>query len=428
MKAEFIKRENNEVTLKIAVDNSKFEEAVNKAYNKEKGKYNIPGFRKGKAPRKIIEAQYGKGVFYNDAIDMLFPEVYPAALRELNIEPVDRPELDIEELSQDNGLVMVVKVTVKPEVKLGNYKGIEVSKVEYNVTEEDVNARLEEMKNRNSRLVAVEGRPVQEGDTAIIDFKGFVDDVAFEGGEGSNYSLEIGSGTFIPGFEEQLVGANVGDEVDVNVTFPEEYHAENLAGKKAVFKVKVNDLKVKELPELNDEFAKDVSEFETLEELKSDIKKNLEESNAKKAEGELRNRVVDKLAETVEIEIPEAMVQTQIDNMLMELDYQLQMQGLNLQQLLQMSGKTVDELKTERRPEAERLVKSSLILDAISKAENIEVSDEDINKEIEEMAKMYNMELEQLKSSLRDMDIEDIKGQLAIRKTIDLLVNSANIA
>lgn len=428
MKAEFIKRENNDVTLKIAVDNGQFEEAVNKAYNKEKGKYNIPGFRKGKAPRKIIEAQYGKGVFYNDAIDMVFPEVYPAALKELNIEPVDRPELDIEELSEDNGLVMVVKVAVKPEVKLGNYKGIEVSKVEYNVTDEDINAKLEEMINRNSRLVTVEGRPVQEGDTAVIDFKGFVDGEAFEGGEGNNYSLSIGSGTFIPGFEEQLVGVNVGDEVDVNVTFPEEYHAPNLAGKLAVFKVNVNDIKVKELPELNDEFAKDVSEFETLEELKADVKKNLEENNSKKAEGELRNRVVDKVAETVEIDVPEAMVQTQIDNMLMELDYQLQMQGLNLQQLLQMSGKTIEELKTERRPEAEKLVKSSLILEAIAKAENIEVSDEDLEKEIEEMGKMYNMEVEQLKSSLRDADIEDIKGQLAIRKTIDLIVNSANIA
>lgn len=428
MKAEFIKRENNDVTLKIAIDNIQFEEAINKTYNKSKGKYNIPGFRKGKAPRKIIEAQYGKGVFYNDAIDMLFPEVYPAALKELNIEPVDRPELDIEELSEDNGLVMVVKVAVKPEVKLGNYKGIEVSKVEYNVTDEEVNSRLEDMKNRNSRLVTVEGRPVQEGDTAIIDFKGFVDGEAFEGGEGNNYSLEIGSGTFIPGFEEQLVGVNVGEEVDVNVNFPEEYHAPNLAAKPAVFKVKVNDIKVKELPELNDEFAKDVSEFETLEELKADVRKNLEESNSKKAEGELRNRVVDKVAETVEMDVPEAMVQTQIDNMLMELDYQLQMQGLNLQQLLQMSGKTIEELKTERKPEAEKLVKSSLILEAIAKAENIEVSDEDLEKEIEEMGKMYNMEVAQLKSSLRDADIEDIKGQLAIRKTIDLIVNSANIA
>jgi trigger factor len=428
MKAEFIKRENNDVTLKIAIDNIQFEEAINKTYNKSKGKYNIPGFRKGKAPRKIIEAQYGKGVFYNDAIDMLFPEVYPAALKELNIEPVDRPELDIEELSEDNGLVMVVKVAVKPEVKLGNYKGIEVSKVEYNVTDEEINSRLEDMRNRNSRLVTVEGRPVQEGDTAIIDFKGFVDGEAFEGGEGNNYNLEIGSGTFIPGFEEQLVGVNVGEEVDVNVNFPEEYHAPNLAAKPAVFKVTVNDIKVKELPELNDEFAKDVSEFETLEELKADVRKNLEESNSKKAEGELRNRVVDKVAETVEMDVPEAMVQTQIDNMLMELDYQLQMQGLNLQQLLQMSGKTIEELKTERRPEAEKLVKSSLILEAIAKAENIEVSDEDLEKEIEEMGKMYNMEVAQLKSSLRDADIEDIKGQLAIRKTIDLIVNSANIA
>ena len=289
MKAEFIKKEGNKVTLKITVDNNKFEEAVTKAYNKTKGKYNIPGFRKGKAPKIIIETQYGKGVFYNDAIEMLFPEVYPTALDELNIEPIDRPDLDVEEISKDNGLVMVVNVEVKPEFELGNYKGIEIAKADYNVSEEDVESTLKDMVNKNARLVSVKDRAIENGDTAVIDFEGFESGVAFEGGKGENYSLVIGSNTFIPGFEDQLVGKKAGEEVEVNVTFPAEYHAENLAGKAVVFNVKVNDVKVKELAELNDEFAKDTSEFETLEELKADVRTNLEKEAETRAKNEMRN-------------------------------------------------------------------------------------------------------------------------------------------
>ena len=263
MKAELVKKEGNKVTLKITVDNNKFEEAVNKAYNKTKGKYNIPGFRKGKAPKVVIETQYGKGVFYNDAIDMLFPEVYPEAIKELNIDPIDRPDLDIEEISKDNGLVMVVNVEVKPEFELGAYKGIEISKVENTVSDDEVEAKLNEMVNKNARLTSVEDKALENGDTAVIDFEGFENGVAFEGGKGENYNLVIGSNTFIPGFEEQLVGKKAGEEVEVNVTFPETYHAENLAGKPVVFNVKVNDVKVKEVPALDDEFAKDTTEFET---------------------------------------------------------------------------------------------------------------------------------------------------------------------
>ena len=428
MKAELVKKEGNKVTLKITVDNNKFEEAVNKAYNKTKGKYNIPGFRKGKAPKVVIETQYGKGVFYNDAIDMLFPEVYPEAIKELNIDPIDRPDLDIEEISKDNGLVMVVNVEVKPEFELGAYKGIEISKVDNTVSEEDVEARLNEMVNRNARLTSVEDKALENGDTAVIDFEGFENGVAFEGGKGENYNLVIGSNTFIPGFEDQLVGKKAGEEVEVNVTFPETYHAENLAGKPVVFNVKVNDVKVKEVPALDDEFAKDTTEFETLAELRADVKAKLEEQAKNAADAEMRNALVEKVSANTEVEVPEAMVQHQIDNMLMELNYQLQYQGLNLEQLLQMTGRGLDELREERRADAERLVKSSLVLEAIAEKENVEANDADVDAELEKMAAMYNMEVEKIKSSLRETDIEDIKGQIKIRKTIDLLVENATIA
>ena len=428
MKAELVKKEGNKVTLKITVDNNKFEEAVNKAYNKTKGKYNIPGFRKGKAPKVVIETQYGKGVFYNDAIDMLFPEVYPEAIKELNIDPIDRPDLDIEEISKDNGLVMVVNVEVKPEFELGAYKGIEISKVDNTVSEEEVEASLNEMLNKNARLTSVEGRALENGDTAVIDFEGFQNGVAFEGGKGENYNLVIGSNTFIPGFEDQLVGKKAGEEVEVNVTFPETYHAENLAGKPVVFNVKVNDVKVKEVPALDDEFAKDTTEFETLAELRADVKAKLEEQAKNAADAEMKNALVEKVCANTEVEVPEAMVQHQIDNMLMELNYQLQYQGLNLQQLLEMTGRGLDELREERKADAERLVKSSLILEAIAEKENVEVNDADVDAELEKMAAMYNMEVEKIKSSLRETDIEDIKGQIKIRKTLDLLVENATIA
>ena len=428
MKAELLKREGNQVTFKITVDNDKFEAAITKAYNKNKGKFNIPGFRKGKAPKQIIESQYGKGVFYNDAIDMLFPEVYPTALDELNIDPINRPDLDIEEISKDNGLVMVINVEVKPEVKLGEYKGIEISKPEYTVNEEEADLRLEEMRNRASRLVDVEDRAIEAGDTAIIDFEGFQDGVAFEGGKGENYSLVIGSNTFIPGFEDQLVGKNKGEEVEVNVEFPAEYHAENLAGKPANFKVVVKNVQRKELPELNDEFAADTTEFNTLDELKADLRTKLEEEAKNRAEAEMRNSLVEKVSEATELEVPEAMIEAQLDNMMMELNYQLQYQGLQLQQLLEMTGRTIEEIKAERREEATKLVKSSLILEAIAKAENVEVSEEEIEAELAKMAQMYNMEVEKIKSAMRPADLEDIKGQLTIRKTIDLLVDNSKLA
>ncbi|MGL4912433.1 MAG: trigger factor [Romboutsia sp.] len=428
MKSELIKKEGNKVTLKITVDNNKFEAAVTKAYNQGRGKYNIPGFRKGKAPKVVIETQYGKGIFYNDAIELLFPEVYPEAIKELNIDPIDRPDLDVEEISKDNGLVMVVNVEVKPEFELGAYKGIEISKVDNNVTEEEVKFQLEEMLNKNARLVSVEDKAIENGDTAVIDFEGFESGVAFEGGKGDNYSLAIGSNTFIPGFEEQLVGKKAGEEVEVNVTFPADYHAENLAGKPVVFNVKINDVKVKELPQLDDEFAKDSSEFDTLAELRADVRAKLEADANNAAESGMRNSLVEKIAANTEVEVPEAMVQHQIDNMLMELNYQLQAQGLGLQQLLEMTGRSIEELRNERKEDAAKLVKSSLVLEAIADAEKVEATEEDLAAELEKMAAMYNMEVEKIKASLRETDMEDIQGQVKIRKTIDLLVENATIA
>ncbi|RDY26615.1 trigger factor [Romboutsia weinsteinii] len=428
MKAELIKKEGNKVTLKITVDNNKFESAVNKAYSKNRGKYNIPGFRKGKAPKVVIETQYGKGIFYNDAIEILFPEVYPTAIKELNIEPIDRPDLDVEEISQDKGLVMVVNVEVKPEFELGAYKGIEIARVDNTVSEEEVKLRLEEMLDKNARLVSAEDKAIENGDTAVIDFEGFQDGVAFDGGKGENHNLVIGSNSFIPGFEDQLVGKKAGEEVEVNVTFPEEYHVDTLAGKPAVFNVKVNDVKVKEVPALDDEFAKDTTEFETLAELRADVRAKIEEEANNRAEGEMRNAIVEKVAANTELEVPKAMVDQQIDNLLMDLNYKLQHQGFSLQQLLEMTGRSIDELREERRVEAEKLVKSSLVLEAVAEAEGIEVSEEEITAEVEKMASMYNMEVEKLISSLQDTDKEDIKGQIKIRKTIDLLVENANIA
>ncbi|HBG7379441.1 TPA: trigger factor [Clostridioides difficile] len=428
MKAELIKKEGNKVTLKITVDNNKFEAAVNKAYNKSRNKYNISGFRKGKAPRIVIETQYGKGIFYNDAIEILFPEVYPEAIKELDIDPIDNPDLDIEEISKDNGLVMVLNVEVKPEFELGNYKGIEIAKVENTVSDENVDAKLQEMVEKNARLVSVEDKALEDGDTAIIDFEGFENGVAFDGGKGENYNLVIGSNTFIPGFEEQLVGKKAGEEVEVNVAFPEEYHSQDLAGKPVVFNVKINDVKVKELSALDDEFAKDTSEFDSLDELKADVRAKLEEEAKNRADAETRNSVVEKVAENTEIEIPEVMIQHQIDNMLNELNYQLQYQGFGLQQLLEMTGRTMEELREERKEDAKKLVKSSLVLEAITKAEGIEATEEEFKAELEKMASAYNMEVEKIEASLRDADKEDIKGQIKIRKTIDLLVDNATIA
>lgn len=426
MKAELLKKEGINVSFKITVENDKFKEAVNKAYNKTKGKYNIPGFRKGKAPKVVIETQYGKGIFYNDAIDMLFKEVYPQAIKELNLDVIDRPSLDIEQISEENGLVMLVDVQVKPEFEVGTYKGVEVKKEEVKVSEDEVELELKEMATRGARLVSAD-KALESGDTAVIDYEGFDNGVAFEGGKGENYSLVIGSNTFIPGFEDQLIGKKAGEEVEVNFTFPEKYHAPNLAGKPVVFNVKVNDVKVKEIAEINDEFAKDVSEFETLKELKDSIRTKLEEQAKKSVEDKMKNDIISKICDNTEVEIPSAMVEHQLDNLIMQFNYQLQYQGLNLKQLLDMSGKTIDDLKDERREDAKKGVKMTLVLEKIAEVENVQISDEEFDAEIYKMASMYNIESDKLKNTLREEEIEGIKEELKIRKVVDLLVKNAKL-
>lgn len=427
MKAELLKKEGNVVTLKITVDYDKFNGAVEKAYKKTRGRYSIPGFRKGKAPRKIIEMNYGEGIFYGDAIDALFPEVFVPAVEETGILPIGAPSIDVDEISKDNGLVMSVEVEVRPEVKLENYKGVEVTKDVPEVTEEMITEELNRMLDKNSRLVDVE-RNVEDGDIVNIDFKGFVDGEEFEGGNAEGYELTIGSHTFIDNFEEQLVGKALNEEVEVNVTFPEGYSREDLASKPAKFEVKINAIKVREIPELNDEFAADTTEFETLDELKADIKSNLEEQAENMAENQVREEIVNKIAEAADFITPNAMVEDQLDRMMQELNYQLMSQGLQMEMLLEITGKDLKGLREERREDAERLVRGTLVLDEVAKLENIEASEEDVDAELAKMAEMYKMEVEEMKKALRPEDLEDIAGQLRVRKTIDFLVENATIA
>lgn len=421
------KKENNKVTLKFQVEYNEFDKAVQKAYLQNRSKFNISGFRKGKAPRKIIESRYGEGVFYEDAINIVLPEAYSNAIDENNIEPVDRPDIDISELEKGKPVIFTAEVTVKPEVELGEYKGIEVEKNEYNVTDEDVENELKTMQDRNARLVAVEDREVKEGDTVVIDYSGSVDGEKFEGGTAENQTLEIGSGQFIPGFEEQLVGKNTGEDVEVNVEFPEDYQAEELKGKKAKFDVKIHEVKEKELPELDDEFAKDVSEFDTLDELKEDIKAKLEKEAKDKEEAELQNSVIEKVMENSKVDIPEVMIDSQTDEEIKNLDYKLRYQGLDLEKYLELTNSKIEDLKEQLKPNAEKLVESDLVLEAIGKKENIEASDEDVDKELEKYAEQYKQDVDKFKKNLRDEDLESIKMGIIKTKTIEFLVDNAKL-
>lgn len=420
------KKENNQVTLKIEVAPDLFEKAVNEAYNKNKKRFNIPGFRKGKAPRKIIELNYGVGVFYEDAINSVFPEVYGEAVKEHNLDPVDRPSLDVEDIEKGKPVVFLVEVTVKPEVELGEYKGIEVEKVEYSIEDEAIENELKRIQDVNSRLVAVE-REVKEGDVITLDYAGFLGEEQFEGGTAENQTLEIGSGSFIPGFEEQLVGKSAGEEVKVEVTFPEEYHSAELAGKAAVFNVKVHEVKEKEVPALDDELAKDVSEFDTLEELKADIKKKLEEQKSEEAKMEIEDKIIEKIAENSKVDIPEAMIENQIDSSINDFSYRLRYQGLDLGKYLELTNTSMEDFRAQFRENAERFVKGDLILDAIGKSETFEVSEEELSEELEKLAKQYGQELDKLKSTLDENDIDYIKGGVVKRKTIDFLVENAKL-
>lgn len=419
--------EKNLVKVVFEVSAEDFEAAIKKVYAKNAKKYSVPGFRKGKVPRAVIEKYYTEAVFYDDAINLVLPEAYEAAVKEAGLESVARPELDVDEIKHGEPVVFTALVTTKPEVTLGKYKGIEIEKIEHNVTDEDVTAELESVQKRNARLIPVEDRNAENGDIAVIDFEGFVDGEAFAGGKGEGYELELGSGSFIPGFEEQLVGAAVGSDVEVNVTFPEEYHAAELAGKPALFKVKVNELKKKELPELDDDFASEVSEFETLDDYKKSIRERLEKDAENKTKTETENAVVEKVCEGAEVDIPKAMVDAQIDRMVQDFAQRLQYQGMNLDMYLKYTGGTPETFREGFREQAEKQTKTMLVIEAVCKAEKIDVTDEEVNDKIAEMAKMYNMEIEKLNELISDAEKENIAEDVKMSKTIDMLVNKAKI-
>ena len=423
MSVKWEKQEGNEGVLTVEVDADTFNKALDDAFKKVVKQVSIPGFRKGKVPRGLFEQRFGVEALYQDALDILLPVEYPKAVEEAGIEPVDRPEIDVEKIEKGENLIFTAKVTVKPEVKLGEYKGLGVEKDDTAVTDEDVQNELKSLQERQAELVVKEDGKVEEGDTVVLDFEGFVDGEAFEGGKAENYSLEVGSGSFIPGFEDQLVGLEAGAEKDVEVTFPEEYHAEELAGKPAVFKVKIHEIKAKELPDLDDEFAKDIDEeVETLAELTEKTKKRLEEAKENEADAKLREELVLKASENAEADVPQAMIDTELDRMLKEFEQRLQMQGMNLELYTQFSGQDENALKEQMKEDAAKRVKSNLTLEAIAQAENLEVTDEEVEAELTKMAEAYNMPVENIKQAIGSTDA--MKEDLKVRKAIDFLVEN----
>ena len=417
-----VERENNTVTFEFSVTPEEFEKALERSYKKNVKKINLPGFRRGKAPRFLIEKTYGKEIFYEDAVNFVLPDAYDKAVEENGIYPVAQPEIDIKDDSIDptKDIVFTAKVVVKPEFELDGYKGVKAEKAEYPVTDHD---EIEKIRERNSRLVPADDRPIQADDIANIDFDGSVDGVPFEGGKGENFDLTIGSGQFIPGFEDQLLGKSTGDEVDVNVTFPEEYHAEDLAGKDALFKVKINSVKFKELPEADDDFAMDVSEFDTLDEYKADIREKLTKQNEDRAKNETEQNVVDAVCEKAEIDIPEEMINSQIDNMVRDMDMQMRYQGLDLQSYMKYTGQTMDMIRAQYKPEAEKRVKRTLVLEKVAELEKVEATEDDINGEYENISKENGMKVEDIKKYIPESDITE---RIKARKAIALLVENAD--
>ena len=417
------KLENNSHELQFSIDAEAFNAAIAKAFKREAGKYNIPGFRKGKAPRHMIEKMFGADVFHYDAINDLFPEAYEAAVAESGIEPVDRPEVDIVSASTEDGVVLKAVVTVKPEMKVGEYKGLKATKKVNTVEDAAVEAEIERMRERNARIITREGK-AQDGDVTDIDFEGFVDGVAFEGGKAEHYSLTLGSGSFIPGFEDQIVGHAAGEEFDVNVTFPEQYQAAELAGKPAVFKIKLHEVKYKELPALDDELAKDCSEYDTLDEFKASIRKNNQEQLDKQDDLAVENALVDQVIESMEGEIPQAMYETRMDEMVNDFAFRVEQQGLRLEDYLKYMGQTVEQFRASFMPQAEKQVKIRLALEAVAAAENIVASDEDVDAEIKRIADQYKMEEKQVRDVV---NMDDLKNDLAVTKAIDFIKSHANI-
>ena len=425
VKTEQVEKNLSKITFEVSAED--FEKACDKVFLKNKNKYQIPGFRKGKVPKAMVEKFYSKAVFYDEAINMVLPEAYDAAVAESGLDVVARPEIDIDgEIESGKAIVFTALVTTKPEVTLGEYKGIEIDKIEYTVGKEEVGAELDKLRNQNARIVTVE-RAVKKGDIAVIDLDGSVDGVAFDGGKGENYDLEIGSNTFIPGFEEQLIGKKTGAEVDVNVTFPEEYHAEDLAGKDALFKVKINEVKVRELPKLDDDFASEVSEFETLTEFKKSIKKRLQGEMAEKAKAEMENIIVDKVVENATFDLPEAMIEEQIDRQVNDFAQRLQYQGLSIDQYMGYLGTDKEAFRENFRTQAVKTLSNSLVIEAIMTAEGIETGAEEYELNLVDMAKKYNMELDKLKELISDAEAENMKKDMAMGKTVDMLVNKAKI-
>ena len=427
MSLQVEKLEKNMAKLTVEVPAEQFEKAIKKAFNKNKNRFNIPGFRKGKAPQAMIEKMYGVGVFYEDAADEAINETYADAMKESELDIVSRPAISIEQIEKGQPFIYTATVAVKPEVTLGEYKGLEVEKADMTVKAEDIEAELKKVQEQNARLLTVEDRPVADGDQVVIDFDGYVDGKAFDGGKAEDYSLTIGSHSFIDTFEEQLIGKNIGEECEVNVTFPAEYHAAELANKPATFKVTVKEIKVKEIPELNDEFAGEVSEFETLDEYKKDIEAKLSEKKQKEAATENENRVVEKVVAGAAMEIPEPMIDGQVENMLQDTARRMQSQGLNLELYLKYTGMTLDQMKEQMRPQAVKRIETRLVLEEVVKQENIEVSDERLDEEIVKMAAAYQMESDKLKEYMSEQDKKQMKEDLAVQEAVDFLVAEAKL-
>ena len=425
MSLQVEKLEKNMAKLTVEVSAEDFEKAIEKVYQKQKKQISIPGFRKGKVPRVMVEKMYGKEVFYEDAANDLIPDAYDNALDECEEDIVSSPKIEVTQIEAGKPFVFTATVALKPEVKLGEYKGIKIEKIEREVTEEEILAEINRERNKNARNITIEDRPVKDGDMTVIDFEGFVDGEAFEGGKGENYPLTIGSGAFIPGFEEQLVGAEIGKEVEVKVTFPEEYQAEELQGKEAVFKCTVHEIKEKELPELDDEFASEVSEFDTLEEYKEDVKKNLTEKKVKDAETARENAAVEAAVKASEIEIPEAMLETQQRQMVDEFSQLITMQGMSMEQYMQFTGATYEKLIEQVKPQAEERIRARLVLEAIAKSENIVATEEDYEKEMKTMAEVYQMEIDKVKELMGEREKKNIMLDLAVRKAADFVAENA---
>ncbi|MDB4868660.1 MAG: trigger factor [Cohnella sp.] len=429
MTANWEKIEKNVGVLSVEIEAEKVAAALDKAFRKVVQKANVPGFRKGKVPRTIFESRFGVESLYQDAIDILLPEAYTEAVDQAGIEPVDRPEVDVEQFGKGQTFKFKAKVTVKPEVKLGDYQGLEAPAADTEVTEEELNKELERLQQRHAELVVVDEGPAQQGDVTVIDFEGSLDGEPFEGGKGERYSLELGSGSFIPGFEDQVVGMNIAEDKDINVSFPESYHAENLAGKPVVFKVTLHEIKRKNLPALDDEFAKDVSEFDTLEEYKQDLAAKLKESKAKEAESAREAAVVDKASEAAEVDIPDVMIDTEIDQMMKDFESRLRMQGMNLELYFQFSGQNEEALKEQMKADAQKRVRNNLVLEAVAKAENLDVTAAEVEDELANLSKTYNRPAEELRSIFEANGYMDtLSSDLKVRKAVQFIIEHSKTA